>query len=116
MGGTPQTALENYHRISPYSLSDTTQSAIKNLVNIPIRVYIEPDIQWWLNERGTDVWGVNILDCSALINELNKLGNQNAVLITTQNKGFRRPEHKRHPHSWSIVDNNELIDWLLSPY
>lgn len=47
MGGTPQTALKNYHEISPYSLPDTTQAAIKRLLNVPIRIYIEPDIQWW---------------------------------------------------------------------
>lgn len=114
MGGTPQTALGNYHKTSPYSLSDTTQSAIKSLLNIPIRIYIEPAIQWWLNERQTDVSGLNIIDCSAMINELNRLGNKNAILITTQNKGYRQPDHKRHPHSWSIVDNDELIEWLLN--
>ena len=68
MGGTPQTALKNYHKISPYSLSDTTQSAIKGLLGTPIRIYIEPDIQWWLDERETDVFGLNIIDCSAMIN------------------------------------------------
>lgn len=115
MGGTPQTALENYHKTSPYSFSDTTQTAIKGLLNIPIRIYIEPDIQWWLRERKTDASGLNIQDCSAMINELNRLGNNKAVLITTQNKGFRQPGNKRHPHSWSIVDNNELIEWLLHP-
>ena len=47
------------------------------------------------------------------IQELNRLGNPDAVLITTRNKGFRKPENKRHPHSWSIVDNDELIRWLL---
>ena len=113
MGGTPQTVLENYHKISPYSLSDMTQSAIKGLLDIPIRIYIEPDIQWWLDERETDFFGLNIIDCSAIINELNKLGNDDAVLITTRNKGYRQPDHKRHPHSWSIIDNDELIEWLL---
>ena len=113
MGGTPRTALENYHKISPYSLSDTTQSAIKELVDVPVRIYIEPDIQWWLDERKTDVSGLNIIDCSAMINELRRLGNDNAVLIATQDKGYRRPDNKRHPHSWSIVDNDELIEWLF---
>ena len=35
MGGTPETALKNYHAQSPYSFSDTTQKAIKNLIKIP---------------------------------------------------------------------------------
>jgi hypothetical protein len=49
-----------------------------------------------------------------MINELNRLGNTKATLITTQNKGFRKPDNRRHPHSWSIVDKKELIIWLLN--
>lgn len=112
-GGTPQKTLSNYYKISPYSYSDTTQSAIKSIVNLPIRFYTEPDVDWWLKERQADFTNMNAVDCSAMINELVRLGNKNANLIVTHNKGFRKPTNKRHPHSWSIVDNDELIDWLL---
>jgi hypothetical protein len=57
---------------------------------------------------------MNASECSAMINELNRLGNEKAKLITTQNKGFIKPDNKRHPHSWSIEDNDELIVWLLN--
>ena len=114
MNGTPETAIQNYYKYSPYSFSDTKQTAIKYLINTPIRYYTEPDINWWLKERGEDYSGMNALDGSCMINELNRLGNSNAFLITSQNKGYRKPDHKRHPHSWSIVDNDELIKWLLS--
>lgn len=113
MGGTPETALANYYAVSPYSFTDESQTAVKKLVNVPLRIYSEPDIAWWMKERNADLTNMNITDCSAMINELNRLGNQQAVLITTQNKGFRKPDNKRHPHSWSIVDNPELIQWLL---
>ena len=113
MNGTPQISISNFYKISPYSFSDTTQAAIKKLIKIPIRIYTEPDINWWLKERGADVTSMNVTDCSAMINELNQLGNNNAFLITTQNKGYRKPDKKRHPHSWSIVDNDELIKWLM---
>jgi hypothetical protein len=83
------------------------------MVDIPLRIYSEPDIDWWLKEHGLDFSSINITDCSAMINELNRLGNSNASLITTHNKGFRKPDNRRHPHSWSIVNNKELIDWLL---
>jgi hypothetical protein len=112
-GGNPTTNLTEYYNISPYSFSDTTQSAIKKIVKMPLRIYTEPDINWWLKERSSDLTSMNATDCSAMINELNRLGNQKAELITTQNKGFRKPDNKRHPHSWSIVDNDELINWLL---
>lgn len=112
-GGSPTTNLTEYYNISPYSFSDTTQRAIKKLIKIPLRIYIEPDINWWLKERNADFTSMNGTECSAMINELNRLGNQSAELITTQNKGYRKPDNRKHPHSWSIVDNDQLIKWLL---
>lgn len=113
MGGTPEEKLENYHAISPYSYSDATQKAVKNLMNVPIRLYVEPDVNWWIENRGSDFSAMNALDCSALINELRRFGNQEAILVLSENKGYRKPDNKRHPHSWSIVDNEGLIAWLL---
>ena len=113
-GGNPQTHLAEYYALSPYSFSDEQQTAVKKLVNVPLRIYSEPDIDWWMNERGIDFSGMNITDCAAMINELKRLGNDDAVLITTQNKGYRKTGNTKHPHSWSIVDNEELIDWLKS--
>ena len=113
VGGNPSTHLAEYHKLSPYSFSDTTQTAIKKLKNSPLRIYSEPDVQWWLNERNADLTSMNATDASAMINELNRLGNKNAKLIVTHDKGYRKPNNSRHPHSWSIVDNDELIRWLL---
>ncbi len=112
MNGTPQTSLENFHSHSPYSFSDTTQKAIKNLIKIPIMIISEPDLQWYLKERNYDCSYNNITDQTAMINELQRLGNQNAVLITTTNKGYRKPNNARHPNSWSIADPKKLIKWL----
>lgn len=114
MKGNPETARANFYKLSPYSFTDSNQTAIKNLVKTPLRIYTEPDIQWWMKERGGDLSGMNALDASAMINELTKLGNKNAVLITTEKKGYRKPDNRRHPHSWSIVDNEELIKWMLN--
>jgi hypothetical protein len=114
MKGTPQTALENFYKISPYSFSDTTQRAVKTLIKTPIMLITEPDIQWWLNQRGYDLSYLNVTDQVAMINELQKLGNNKAILVTTTDKGFRKPDNKRHPHSWSIADPIQLTNWLLS--
>lgn len=113
MGGTPETALENFYNNSPYSYSDTTQRAIKALIKTPIMIISEPDIQWWLSQRGYDYSYINITDQAAMINELQRLGNHKAILVTTHDKGFREPGHIRHPHSWSIADPVQLVDWLL---
>jgi len=114
MGGTPKTALSNYYSHSPYSFSDTTQKAVKNLSSTAIMIISEPDIQWWLKERGYDYTYNNITDHAAMINELQRLGNKNAVLVTTANKGYRKPNNMRHPHSWSIADPEQLVKWLQS--
>ncbi|MGG9962477.1 hypothetical protein [Ferruginibacter sp. SUN106] len=114
MNGTPQTAIENYYATSPYSYSDTTQKAIKNLLTTPLMLITEPDIQWWLGMRGYDYSYLNATDQAAMINELQRLGNKKAVLITTTDKGYRKPDNRKHPHSWSIADPVELTKWLLS--
>lgn len=114
MGGTPETALENFYNNSPYSFSDTTQRAIKPLIKTPIMIISEPDIYWWLSQRGYDYSYINITDQAAMINELQKLGNDKAILVTTTNKGYRKPNNDRHPHSWSIADPEQTIKWLQS--
>ena len=112
-GGTPFQALDNYYQLSPYSFSDTSRRAIRSLINLPIRFYTEPDILWWIRE-GVDYSGMNSFDLAAITNELRRLGNKKATLIATTNKGYRRPGNKRHPHSWSIVESKDLVNWLLS--
>ncbi len=83
-GGSPKTKLFEYYSLSPYSFSDTTQTAIKKLINLPLRIYTEPDINWWLKERAADLTSMNATECAAINNELNTLRNQNAELITAQ--------------------------------
>jgi hypothetical protein len=112
-GGSPSEALAKYRELCPYAYNDTTQQAIKPLVNLPIRLYTEPDVQWWLTD-GTDYSGMNAFDFAALTNELKRMGSTKITLITTDNKGYRKPDHKRHPHSWSIVEPKDLVKWLLT--
>ena len=113
MQGTPETALQNFYKLSPYSMSDTSQAAIKNLIDTPLVLITEPDIDWWLSQRGYDYTDINAIDEAGMINELQRLGNRKANLITTHDKGFREPGHIRHPHSWSIADPEQLVNWLL---
>ena len=111
-GGTPVDVLPNYHKLSPYSFNDTTQNAIKSLVNLPIRLYAEPDILWWLKD-GVDYSLLNAFDFAAMTNELQRMGNKKIEFIPTVNKGYRQPGNKRHPHSWSITEPKDLVSWLL---
>ncbi len=39
------------------------------------------------------------------------MGNDNAKLVVTNDQGYLS-EGEKHPHSWSIIDENELIKWF----
>lgn len=110
----PQIDNRTFQSISPYSFSDTNQTNIKTLVNCPIMLISEPDIMWQMEERNRSMYDLNTLDCSAAINSLRLLGNKNAQLILTSGKGYRKLTGKRNPHSWSIMDAEQTIKWLLS--
>ena len=113
LGGSPEDNMEDYFRYSPYSHSGSMDSSKLDVFNdIAIRTYTEPDIGWWMKNRGKDFYDMNSIDMAAFVNDLKIHGHQNAELITTENKGFL-PDGVRHPHSWSIVDEKELIDWFL---
>lgn len=112
LGGTPSEVLTAYVNYSPFSYSAIGGPHVDKLMNIAIRCYTEPDVNWWIETRRKDYYGINAIDLAALINELKIRGHNQAELIITQNKGYL-PDGSRHPHSWSIVDEKELVDWFL---
>jgi len=112
-GGSPTEAVEAYRRQSSVSTLVADGGNARLLKDTPIRIYIEPDLKWRLENWGQDVYSSNIPDATALINILRLLGNKNAELITTSGAGYR-PDGSRNPHSWSIVDERGLAQWLLT--
>ena len=111
LGGTPGEKPEAYVDYSPYTHDAPDGGNCKYLKNIAIRAYTEPDVGWWIKNRRKDYYDMNAIDAAALINQLYLLGNRKSKLITTSDKG-RRPNGQRHPHSWSIVDQESLINWF----
>lgn len=112
--GSPRDNLKSYHSISPYSYSDTLKSNLKLLISCPITLITEPDIMWQMKERNRSIYDLNSLDCSSFINDLKCLGNKSATLILTNDKGYRKLTGRRNPHSWSIADSEQLINWLTN--
>ena len=111
-GGSPQEHLENYVEYSIYSHSEKDGGNAKYLINTPVLIYTEPDVMWQLKNRQRDFYDMNCVDQSAMINFLQLHGNRNAELITTNNKG-KRLDGKKHPHSWSIMDSQQCLTWLI---
>jgi hypothetical protein len=106
--GTPQTNLKSYQKNSPFCYSATNGGNAYLLNHLGVRLYTEPDINWWIDNRRKDYYDLNSIDVAALINQLKLNGNLNSELIVTNNKGVAIDGH---PHSWSIVDENDLLIW-----
>lgn len=112
--GDVSNAYDNYLKLSPYSYEDRSNVGVRLFEkDMPIRIYCEPDFNWAINEKHWNGYDLNVIDNVSFINELKKLGNNNAQLILTKDKGFRRILKFKHPHSWSIADANEIVKWLL---
>lgn len=112
LGGSPEAQPARYLQVSPLSAFAEGGGQARLLAGVAVRLYTEPDINWWMANRKVDYYSMNALDAAALILQLQLLGNRQAELITTQGRGVR-PDGGRHPHSWSIVDEDELKAWIL---
>lgn len=111
IGGTPEKVNDQYVYYSAYSREDKNGGNIQYLKNVPIRIYNDVDVNWWLENRNADIYDMNALDQSAAINWLHHLGNKRAEFINAYGKGYRL-DGSRHPHSWSIVDAGDCVRWV----
>lgn len=111
-GGAPEHYKENYIKYSIFSYSEKDGGNAKYLKNTPILLYTEPDIMWQMQNRQRDYYDLNCVDIAAMINLLQTQGNKEAKLVVTNNKG-RRLNGIRHPHSWSIMDSKQCLDWVM---
>lgn len=112
LGGSPDEALERYIAYSPFVYIDKNKTKIELFKHVPIRMYHEPDIEWWIKNRGKDYNTINSIDLAGFYNYLRQAGNTEAELITSHNK--RKDYHNgSSPHTWTIVDNKELLEWFI---
>ena len=112
LGGSPDKFPENYKISSVYSYSSPDGGNAKYLMNTPLLFYHEPDLDWWLEERSATLYDINSFDIVALVGQLRLDGHADVQLVTTTGKGFDR-NGKRKPHSWTIVDEQQLIEWII---
>jgi hypothetical protein len=110
--GGKDSLLSNIQKVSPVTLKTKNTENIKDLKNTKLRFYTEPDTLWWKDNRQTDFESTNAYTLQKTSRNLKNKNWSNFQLIQTKNKGYRM-DGERHPHSWSIVDINELIVWIL---
>lgn len=111
LGGSPEQVPENYYRASVFSATDSSAVNGSSYLGIPILIFHEPDIDWWIKERSCGYYDINSYDIVAFVLQQKQMGNKRIELVTTTEKGFNA-EGERKPHSWTIVDEDYLIAWL----
>lgn len=111
LGGNPDEFRENYIRSSVYCQSDSNGGNMVHFKDQSILLFHEPDIDWWLLERGANYNDCNSYDLVGFTRDLIFIGNKDVELFTSSGKGFKGSE--RNCHSWSIVDEDYLMKWIL---
>lgn len=109
--GSPVTNPRQYAVLTPFEAGRDGAGNARHLKSIPVRVYHDVDVNWYLANRRRSLYDVNWLNSSELINRLLLLGNDRAEFVAGRT-GYRA-NGMRHPHSWSIVDEAEFLDWVV---
>lgn len=109
--GDPHVNFKYYTELNPFSMDKKNGENEKYLKSTAVRVYHDVDISWWLQNRNQSVIQSNYLITSELINRLLLMGNKQAEFMQSYQTGYRS-NGQRHPHSWSIVNDIECIQWM----
>ena len=109
--GNPNENIKPYEPYSVFTFETKNFKNLKDLENTKLRFYTEPDKVWWKENMGADYENMNAFHIKRLSEFLTN-NNFNIEYIPTQNKGFNA-NGDRNPHSWSIVDKEELLQWML---
>ncbi|GHA36198.1 hypothetical protein GCM10007103_17110 [Salinimicrobium marinum] len=110
--GNPDEEIEPYEKRAPFTFETKNAQNLENLKNTKLRFYTEPDKTWWKENMGIDYEQMNAFHLKRLSNYLTSQDFKKIEYITTEDKGYRA-NGERNPHSWSIVDKEDLLQWML---
>jgi len=112
--GKVQDGIEKYETYSPFIYETENIKNLEHLQNIRIRLYTEPDTLWWSQNRQNTYEEMNAYYIKKLSEQMDaRFKTKQVELIETVDKGYRS-NGIRHPHSWSIVDKEDLLSWILN--
>jgi hypothetical protein len=109
--GNPKKDIDNYKMYSPYlgSLEYIDNVSFKNTELI---FYTELALKFRKENFNQSYEATNGFQLKKLAKLLNKNGTKAKVnYIETHNKGYRK-NGIRNPHSWSIINEKKIIDWI----
>lgn len=109
--GDPTKDITKYKKVSPLLQASKDSTNERSLRNTAVRTYHDVDVSWFIQNRNRSIYETNMLDGSEFISRLVRLGNKQAEFVTSKVPG-RRSDGTRHPHSWNIVDEIDLVQWL----
>lgn len=109
--GLPLENVDTYSRINAFNMNKAYGEPEKWLKDVAVRAYHDVDIPWRLINRNQTVHLSNYEVTAELINRLLLMGNTRAEFMQSYQTGYRA-NGMRHPHSWSIVDEEECITWV----
>ena len=110
--GNPHDDISPYEKYAIYTYNTDNSKNIESLKSIKLRFYTEPDTLWWKENRKADYDQMNAFYIKELERNLREKDFEFIEFIPTENRGYRA-NGERHPHSWSIVDEADLIEWVL---
>nr|BFF39737.1 hypothetical protein BACY1_15420 [Tenacibaculum mesophilum] len=108
--GDPSVNKEKYVKYSPYIKEVGKASNVRFLRDYCINFYSEPDLFWYKTNLNFDYQDTNSYQIEMFVDELSSIGNENVNYVKTTAKGY--VEGKRNPHSWSIIDPEDFMNWV----
>lgn len=110
-GATPSEDPKRFMDLSPFSIDPKYGTHERHLKDVAVRAYHDIDVAWRLVHRNQTATFDNYIATAELINRLMLMGNERAEFVQTFQTGYCR-NGQRHPHSWSIVDVEECLEWI----
>jgi hypothetical protein len=101
-----------FEKQSVVTLANGNIDNISSLRDVKIRFYTKPDTLWWKKNRKANYEDLNAYSIKKLDSLLRAKQFESVEYIESTKEGIRS-NGMRHPHSWSIVDTESLIKWML---
>ena len=109
--GDPEKDTHKFRTASPFYARSKEPGNEKFLKEVAYRSYHDVDISWYIQNRRRSINETNMLNASEMVNRLVLMGNAQAEFVSSKIEG-RRSNGQRNPHSWNIVDEIDLVQWL----
>lgn len=108
--GNPKDDFAKYERFSPF-LGMTKGIENIQFESTAIKIYTEPAPIWNEKHRDRKVEDLNAFSLKRMAQTLEKNGVETDY-YETRNQGYRS-NGQRHPHAWSVLDEDAVVDWMM---